>query len=395
MPLGHIYVAKAICAATGKPDKNNQTNQLQVLSKSSYARVISVKSNTFIYLILSSTNKTSFVGDAQNQPIRWVSMCFFSRLESANDFSHLTHLCGFSPEWVVTCLFRSWGVEKDLPQWPHSCGFSPVWVSMCVFRFPRNDLLHTVQLNGFSSVWVSTCDFRYPFLANDLSHMAHLYCLAPVWVSWWSLRFPQAVNALLHCPHLNGFSPVWILMCLFRTVVVPNDFPHWAHFCNFSLAWVGKFIARDVTWSEIFPEDSREVSFTSCHHLLSFFKVTNIFLNSCFCTDHFPFCNEVFWSKADCGLVMMMITMIVELGSDEEKKHCTKNKEPPPQKSVLSCHLNSIMRWCSPVSKRCKKAPSCYFAITRMVSGRRLCANNKGKQRRGFSKEHKLTNTFE
>ena len=83
-----------------------------------------------------------------------------------------------------------------------------------------------------------------------------------------------------------------------------------------------------------------------------------------------------------------------ELGSDEEKSIAPKIRAPHPKKSVLSCLLNGFMRWCSPVCKRCKKSTSCYFAITRMVYGRRLCANNKGKQRRGFSKEHKLINTF-
>ena len=99
---------------------------------------------TWNSISLSSTNKTAKSTFQISQDLQfftffswWVSMCLFSRLDNANDFSHLAHLCGFSPEWMAMCLFRSIGVDKDFPQSPQECGFSPVWVSMILRRRQR------------------------------------------------------------------------------------------------------------------------------------------------------------------------------------------------------------------------------------------------------------------
>ena len=39
-------------------------------------------------------------------------MCLLRYLKRANDFVHIAHFCGFSPEWVSWCSFKLLGVEK-------------------------------------------------------------------------------------------------------------------------------------------------------------------------------------------------------------------------------------------------------------------------------------------
>ena len=91
----------------------------------------------------------------------WVNTCLFRRLGKVYDFSHCTHLCGFSPEWVTMCLFR--------------------------WYFCPNDLLHSAQLCDFSSVWVTMCAFKFPSCTNVFSQTLHL------WV-FLQLEFPCAAS---------------------------------------------------------------------------------------------------------------------------------------------------------------------------------------------------------
>ena len=79
--------------------------------------------------------------------IQWMSVCCLRAEVWVNAFSHLSHLCGFSPLCFSLCLLRS-----------------PLWA---------NCLLHISHVCGFSLLCIKRCHLRYHAWVNRFSQMSH------------------------------------------------------------------------------------------------------------------------------------------------------------------------------------------------------------------------------
>lgn len=158
--------------------------------------------------------------------------CLCCRNESANenDFSHISHLKAFSSLWLSRWFLSLLENRKDFPQTSHLYCLSP-WIRTCFFRWGRrvNVFSHMSHLCGFSPTWVLWCVWRACGKAYDFPQTSHLWGFSPVWIMRWSFQYSRREKDFPQVSHLCGFSALCTTRCFFSSSLKKNDFSHASH----------------------------------------------------------------------------------------------------------------------------------------------------------------------
>ena len=104
-------------------------------------------------------------------------MCTDRVRDWANDFWHVEHLNGFSPEWILQWRVKLLEHANVLLQTSQLKGISSEWVLICLVRWREraNDFWHAIHLNGFSLQWVLKWTLNWWYWANTSLQNLHLY----------------------------------------------------------------------------------------------------------------------------------------------------------------------------------------------------------------------------
>ena len=146
--------------------------------------------------------------------VNTLNICTSRLPDCENDFSHKSHLNGFTPLWTLLCevniqiaKMQKWLLTQITFEWFYS--------SVNLFMISKISrlwkwLLTQITFKWFYSHMNSFMWSQFPNYENDFSHKSHLNGFTPVWIHLYLSKLPDCKNKFSHISHLNGFTPIWV-----------------------------------------------------------------------------------------------------------------------------------------------------------------------------------------